>query len=98
MRLVYRLDQSCRETDLATKKTATPKPAPKKAARTKPSAKSSAQSFRARLEPSHNALGWTIARIPFGLEALGKMVRLRVKGKILRPESGLKSKPFPFRT
>ena len=83
---------------MATKKTATPKPAPKKAPRTKPSAKSSAQSFRARLEPSNNALGWTIARIPFGLEALGKMVRLRVKGKILRPESDLKSKPFPFRT
>jgi uncharacterized protein YdeI (YjbR/CyaY-like superfamily) len=56
--------------------------------------KAATQTFRARLEPSHNALGWTIARIPFGLEALGKMVRLRVKGEITGP----KAKPFPFRT
>ena len=72
------------------------KTTPEKSTRTTPATKAHSQSFRARLEPSHNALGWTIARVPFSLDALGKMVRLRVKGKILPPESG--SKPFPFRT
>jgi uncharacterized protein YdeI (YjbR/CyaY-like superfamily) len=52
------------------------------------------QTFRARLEPGDRALGWTIARVPFSPEALGKMFRLRVKGEITGP----KARPFPFRT
>lgn len=52
--------------------------------------------FTAVLEPGQRALGWTIARVPFGPEALGPMVRLRVKGKVngfafrtsLFPDSG----------
>ena len=100
MRLVYRLNERCRETDLAAKKAPKPRTVAKTAVKmpvsTKPATKSLTQHFRTRLEPGDRALGWTIARIPFSLDALGKMVRLRVKGKILRPESG--SKPFPFRT
>ncbi|HXE07587.1 MAG TPA: YdeI/OmpD-associated family protein [Acidobacteriaceae bacterium] len=67
---------------MATKKTATSKPAPKKTTRTTPATKSGAQCFRARLEKDTRALGWTVARIPFSLQALGTMIRLRVKGQI----------------
>lgn len=70
------------------------KPAPRKTALTKPAAKPSAQTFRARLEAGSRALGWTIARVPFSPDALGKMLRLRVKGEITGP----KGRPFPFRT
>ena len=38
--------------------------------------------FRAVLERGDRALGWTIARVPFGPEELGKMVRLRVRGEV----------------
>lgn len=41
-----------------------------------------AKRFKAVLERNQRALGWTIARVPFGLEALGKMVRLRVRGEV----------------
>jgi uncharacterized protein YdeI (YjbR/CyaY-like superfamily) len=50
--------------------------------------------FRARLEQGNRALGWTTARVPFTPDALGKMLRLRVKGEITGP----KSRSFPFRT
>ena len=94
MPLVYRLDQQRRETDLVMKKATKPKTAANKAAHNKTAQRAPAQTFRGRLEPGDRALGWTIARIPFGLEALGKMLRLRVKGEIAGP----KAKPFPFRT
>jgi hypothetical protein len=38
--------------------------------------------FRAVLEKGQRALGWTIARVPFGPEELGRMVRLRVCGGV----------------
>ena len=41
-----------------------------------------AKRFRAVLERGDRALGWTIARVPFGAEELGKMVRLRVRGEV----------------
>lgn len=41
-----------------------------------------AKRFKAVLEKDQRSLGWTIARVPFGLEELGKMVRLRVKGDV----------------
>jgi uncharacterized protein YdeI (YjbR/CyaY-like superfamily) len=41
-----------------------------------------AKRFRAVLEKGQRALGWTIARVPFGPEELGKMVRLRVRGEV----------------
>ena len=53
------------------------------------------QRFRARLEQGSRALGWTIARVPFAHEALGKMLRLRVKGEISSPRA---DRAFPFRT
>jgi uncharacterized protein YdeI (YjbR/CyaY-like superfamily) len=34
------------------------------------------------LEKDHRSLGWTIARVPFELKELGKMVRLRVQGEV----------------
>ena len=34
------------------------------------------------LEKDQRSLGWTIARVPFGLEELGEMVRLRVQGEV----------------
>ena len=77
---------------MATKKAAAKKTPAKKAAETKSPGKP--QRFRARLEKGDRALGWTIARVPFPPEALGKMLRLRVKGEISSP----KNKPFPFRT
>jgi uncharacterized protein YdeI (YjbR/CyaY-like superfamily) len=55
-----------------------------------------AKRFKAVIEKGQRALGWTIARVPFGPEALGEMVRLRVKGSVngfafrtsLFPEAG----------
>ncbi|HEV2645143.1 MAG TPA: YdeI/OmpD-associated family protein [Acidobacteriaceae bacterium] len=52
--------------------------------------------FKAVLEKGQRALGWTIARVPFGPEELGEMVRLRVQGSVngfafrtsLFPEAG----------
>jgi len=52
--------------------------------------------FKAVIEKGQRALGWTIARVPFGPEELGEMVRLRVKGTVngfafrtsLFPEAG----------
>lgn len=41
-----------------------------------------AKRFKAELEKGQRALGWTIARVPFGPEDLGDMVRLRVKGSV----------------
>jgi uncharacterized protein YdeI (YjbR/CyaY-like superfamily) len=41
-----------------------------------------AKRFKAALEKGQRALGWTIARVPFGPEELGAMVRLRVKGTV----------------
>jgi uncharacterized protein YdeI (YjbR/CyaY-like superfamily) len=38
--------------------------------------------FRAMLEKGQRALGWTIVRVPFGPEELGRMVRLRVRGEV----------------
>jgi uncharacterized protein YdeI (YjbR/CyaY-like superfamily) len=38
--------------------------------------------FKAALEKGQRSLGWTIARVPFGPEELGEMVRLRVKGSV----------------
>jgi uncharacterized protein YdeI (YjbR/CyaY-like superfamily) len=38
--------------------------------------------FKAVLEKGQRALGWTIARVPFGPEELGELVRLRVKGSV----------------
>jgi uncharacterized protein YdeI (YjbR/CyaY-like superfamily) len=38
--------------------------------------------FKAVLEKGQRALGWTIARVPFASDALGEMVRLRVKGSV----------------
>jgi uncharacterized protein YdeI (YjbR/CyaY-like superfamily) len=38
--------------------------------------------FSAVLEKGQRGLGWTIARVPFELEDLGKMVRLRVSGEV----------------
>jgi uncharacterized protein YdeI (YjbR/CyaY-like superfamily) len=71
----------------------------KKAGRSVP-LKQPAQRFRARLEKGDRALGWTIARVPFAPEALGKMLRLRVKGEISSSEiSSLHTnRAFAFRT
>jgi len=41
-----------------------------------------AKRFKAVLEKGQRALGWTIVRVPFGLEDLGTMVRLRVRGEV----------------
>jgi uncharacterized protein YdeI (YjbR/CyaY-like superfamily) len=41
-----------------------------------------AKRFRAVIEKGQRSLGWTIARVPFGTEELGEMVRLRVKGLV----------------
>jgi uncharacterized protein YdeI (YjbR/CyaY-like superfamily) len=38
--------------------------------------------FKAVLEKGQRALGWTIVRVPFELDELGKMVRLRVRGEV----------------
>ena len=86
------------EAELATKKTAKKTPT-KKATSTKSAGRSAppkqpVQRFRARLEPGSRALGWTIARVPFAPDALGTLLRLRVKGEI----TGVKDDPFPFRT
>jgi uncharacterized protein YdeI (YjbR/CyaY-like superfamily) len=80
------------------KKTAAKKPPGIKSAVRSVAPKQPVQRFRARLEQGNRALGWTIVRVPFAPEALGKMLRLRVHGEILRPEAGPKTKPFPFRT
>jgi uncharacterized protein YdeI (YjbR/CyaY-like superfamily) len=77
---------------VATKKAAAKKTPAEKAAETKSPGKP--QRFRARLEKGDRALGWTIARVPFPPEALGKMLRLRVKGAIWSQ----KSRAFSFRT
>jgi bacteriocin resistance YdeI/OmpD-like protein/uncharacterized protein DUF1905 len=96
MRLVYLLDQSSSwEVDLVTRNTAAKKALAKKTSAPKGAAKSSAQHFRARLEKGDRALGWTIARVPFAPEALGKMLRLRVKGEISSPHT---NRAFVFRT
>jgi len=78
---------------VATKK-ATAKRTPTKKAASKKNA-DKAQRFHARLERGDRALGWTIARVPFPPEALGKMVRLRVQGEISSPQN---DRAFPFRT
>ena len=41
-----------------------------------------AKRFKAVLEMGQRALGWTTVRVPFELEELGKMVRLRVRGDV----------------
>jgi Bacteriocin-protection, YdeI or OmpD-Associated/Domain of unknown function (DUF1905) len=51
--------------------------------------------FEAVLEKGENALGWTIARVPFDpATAWPKMVRLRVRGTVGSP----KGRGFAFRT
>ncbi|HEY5056266.1 MAG TPA: YdeI/OmpD-associated family protein [Acidobacteriaceae bacterium] len=79
----------------ATKTAAKKAPAKKAAAPKSAAAKHAPQRFRTRLEKGDRALGWTIARVPFAPEALGKMVRLRVKGEISAPHT---DGAFPFRT
>lgn len=70
------------------------KAAAKTPAKTAVKAKGGEQRFRARLEKGDRALGWTIVRVPFGPEALGEMVRLRVKGEVWP----YKGRSFAFRT
>ncbi|HWB32142.1 MAG TPA: YdeI/OmpD-associated family protein [Acidobacteriaceae bacterium] len=72
--------------------------ATKKAATKKSANAGRAQSFRARLEKGDRALGWTIARVPFGPEALGEMVRLRVQGEIRAVGETRSKKSVEFRT
>ena len=71
------------------KKTAAKKSPSAPSGRRSVSPKQAARHFTARLELGNRALGWTIARVPFSPEALGKMLRLRVQGEI---------NAFPFRT
>jgi hypothetical protein len=49
--------------------------------------------FKAVLEKDNRSLGWIIARVPFPLEDLGGMVRLRVRGEIRS-----QGREFAFRT
>jgi uncharacterized protein YdeI (YjbR/CyaY-like superfamily) len=76
------------------KKAATKQTPAKKSPSAKSTGRDGSQRFRARLEKGDRALGWTIARVPFGPKALGKMVRLRVKGEIWSQNN----ERFPFRT
>ena len=53
-----------------------------------------AKRFKAVLERDQRALGWTIARVPFGLDELKagawrQMVRLRVRGEIRSQKGGV---------
>lgn len=82
-------------TKKAAKKTASKKTAIAKSASRSTSPTQSAQRFHARLEKGARALGWTIVRVPFAPEALGKLVRLRVKGEISSPHT---ARAFSFRT
>lgn len=81
------------EAELATKTAAKKKVPAKKSTSTKSAGKP--QRFRARLEQGNRALGWTIARVPFAPEALGTMVRLRVKGEVWSQKGAA---AVPFRT